>query len=452
MASDRTGELRSFLAVHGPARAAEAMAHLGVSHSAFSRLLGSCGPEILTVGRARATRYLASREIPELGRSVPVFEVLADGGARRLGTLHAVLPGSSFYFEALADDAESGMFDDLPYLLEDLRPAGFLGRLVPLQHPDLRLPADIQLWTANHCLSFLTRYGWNAPGSLIVGEAAFRLHMEHALRPSIVIEDHERSARYLEVAEDVLSHGAPGSSAAGEQPKFLVTRAPGPTPVLVKFSPPVVDAASARVADLLIAELHALETLLAFGQEAPRAELLQARGRTFLEVERFDRLPTGGRRGLVSLRALDLQFVGGSSSWIDAAAKLASQRRIDESMLVAIRRRQLFGRLIANTDMHGGNLSFFTRGTTILALAPAYDMAPALYAPAYGQLRTPPFEPALPDPSDAPHWTDACTAALELWNRVASDGRVSAPFREVAAANAAVVARARELQRLLPAG
>jgi len=449
-AEDGRAALRAFLAASGPARAAEAMAHLGISHTSFTRLLEASGSDVLAVGRARATRYLASRSIPDLGRSLPTFEVLDDGGSRLLGRLHAVLPGSSFYLEALTEDAESARFDDLPYFIEDLRPSGFLGRLVPRQHPELQLPDDIQLWTANHCLSYLTRHGWNLPGSLIVGDAAFRLHLEHVLQPGGVVESDARATRYPELAEDVLSHGVPGSSAAGEQPKFLASRAPGPTPVLVKFSPPVVDAISARVADLLIAEFHALETMRAHGQAAARAELLQAAGRTFLEVERFDRFSGGGRRGLVSMRAFDLQFAGGSSSWTQAAARLVDQRLIPPSMLIEIRQRQLFGRLIANTDMHGGNLSFFTRGTQVIGLAPAYDMAPALYAPAYGQLRTPVLAPSVPHPDDAPHWAASCAASLDLWNRVASDARVSASFREVAAANAAVVGRARDLQRLLP--
>jgi hypothetical protein len=426
------------------------MEYLGISRPAFSRLVGNAGRDVLAVGRARASRYVASREIPEVGRSVPVFEILESGSSRQLGTLHAVLPGSSFYFEALSEDADSGPFGDLPYFFEDLRPTGFLGRLVPRQHPDLQLPADIQLWTANHTLSYLTRHGWNLPGNLIVGEGAFRRHLDQAVSGQGVIEEASRDVRYLQLAEDVLSHGAPGSSAAGEQPKFLVTRAPGPTPVLVKFSPPVTDALSQRVSDLLIAEFHALETMRQHGMMAARGELVQAGHRTFLEIARFDRLPSGGRRGLMSLRALDLQFVGRSGSWTETTAHLAADRLVEESLLAEVRRRHLFGRLIANTDMHGGNLSFITQGTRIVELAPSYDMAPAMYAPSYGQLRSSLFEVASPDPTDAPHWLDVCHAALDFWGRVASDGRVSESFRQVAHENAAKVERATAFQRLLP--
>jgi hypothetical protein len=443
--------LRSFLASQAPARAADAMAHLGISQSAFSRLIEAAGADVLAVGRARGTRYLGSRQVPDVGRSTPIFEILPHGTSRRLGLLHAVLPASSFYFESESDDADSALFDDLPYFVDDLRPAGFLGRLVPRQHPELQLPPDIQLWTATQALQYLTRFGWNLPGSLLVGDASFRLHLEHASAPPEPIAAESRPALYPQLANDVLSQGTPGSSAAGEQPKFLATRTPGPTAVLVKFSPPAGDASSRRIADLLIAEHHALETMRAHGHEAAQTELIEAGDRTFLEVQRFDRFPGGGRQGLLSLRVLDLQFVGGSGSWVEAASRLAEKRIIDPTLTSEIRRRHLFGRLIGNTDMHGGNLSFVTHGMRIVALAPAYDMAPALYAPAYGQLRTSSFDPGLPEASDAPYWSDACSAALQLWTRVAADSRVSESFRAVASANADVVARARDLQRLLPA-
>lgn len=52
-----------------------------------------------------------------------------------------------------------------------------------------------------------------------------------------------------------------------------------------------------------------------------------------------------------------------------------------------VRRLWWFGRLIGNTDMHDGNLSFVPgpplpgRPTAPLALAPVYDMLPMAYAP-----------------------------------------------------------------------
>ena len=93
-----------------------------------------------------------------------------------------------------------------------------------------------------------------------------------------------------------------------------------------------------------------------------------------------------------------------------------------------------FGRLIANTDMHTGNLSFVPSGQ--LALAPTYDMLPMLYAPLPGgELPTRAFEPALPLPPQRGVWRVACSAAISFWERAAADARISQPFRRVLASN-----------------
>jgi len=94
-----------------------------------------------------------------------------------------------------------------------------------------------------------------------------------------------------------------------------------------------------------------------------------------------------------------------------------------------------FGRLIANSDMHTGNLSFRPQGT--LALAPAYDMLPMLFAPLPGG-EVPPrsFEPPLPLPPQRPVWTSACTAAIAFWKRASQDPRISSGFRRICLASA----------------
>src|SRR5262249_8471540 len=159
----------------------------------------------------------------------------------------------------------------------------------------------------------LVRYGGDAIGSLIVGEAAFQTHLERARAGSGHVERSDRSARYLELAERSLGGQPPGSSAGGEQPKFLVTRAPDEVSVLVKFSPPVRQESGARWRDLLCVEHLAHEIIERHGLPAARSELVPTEERMFLEVERFDRVSGGvsggisraiGRRGLISLFAL----------------------------------------------------------------------------------------------------------------------------------------------------
>ena len=405
--------------------------------------------DLLVIGRGRSTRYLARREVFDLGRSLPIFEIRKDGSARRLATLHAVLP-RAFYVDALTGDIESRVFEDLPYFLADLRPAGFLGRLVPRRHPELNLPADVRHWTADQTLSYLARHGWNLPGNLIVGEDAFRKHLEQTAQPLDQVGDSDRATRYPELADNVLAWGTPGSSAGGEQPKFLLTRIPSETAALVKFSPPVRDTTSRRIADLLVSEHLALERIRLAGHEAPRTELIHAGGRVFLEVERFDRLAGGGRRGLITMEALDAEFVGHGTSWPDSAAALAEQGHLDAATVAEIRWRHSFGRLIANTDMHMANLSFFSSGTRVLGIAPTYDMGPALYAPTAGHMYELPLSVPTPDPYEASIWDSACAEAHGFWATVADHSDISAEFRAIARSNAEIVIRAKSISRLLP--
>jgi hypothetical protein len=89
------------------------------------------------------------------------------------------------------------------------------------------------------------------------------------------------------------------------------------------------------------------------------------------------------------MAALDAEFVGSFAGWFPAAMGLRQAGLIDDQALTDIRWLDLFGRLIANTDMHGGNLAFFARGVGVTGLAPAYDLSPSLYAPIQGHLRPP---------------------------------------------------------------
>jgi hypothetical protein len=442
-------ELVQYLTLFGPATAVDAMNRLGISQPAFSRLIGRNRDDLLIVGRARSTRYAARRDIPSVGRSVPVYEVEDAGDSRRLAILHAKQP-QGYHVEALVDDIQSGFFDDLPYFLHDLRPAGFLGRLMPRRHPELEVPQDIRLWTADDCLKYLIRYGWNPSGNLIVGEEAFRLYLSKVRTPPDLVEEDERARRYPEFANDVLSAGAVGSSAAGEQPKFLLVRAPDPVAVLVKFSPPVRDESSRRWADLLVCEHWAHNVLRAHDLPAPKSEIIISEGRVFIEVERFDRLPGGGRRGLLSLAALDAEFVGRMRSWSDTAAELVKQGQIDKAAYRQIQWLECFGRLIANTDMHPGNLSFHTRGTRITGLAPAYDMLPMMYAPQHGHLTDRGFSQVVPRPTEFGIWEEVCRVAKEFWSTVSRQSIVSGGFRRIARSNASEIDSLSQMGRMLP--
>ncbi|MEO8902750.1 MAG: type II toxin-antitoxin system HipA family toxin YjjJ [Polyangiaceae bacterium] len=446
---DAWRRLAGLLRVSGAQSAGELTARLGVSQATFSRLTSAHRDDLLVVGRARATRYALRRTIADVGPSIPVYEVDESGRSRKLLSLEAIAP-NSFYVSALHDDAASEFYTDLPYFLNDVRPSGFLGRLVSAQHPELMLPTDVRVWSADQCLRYLTHFGSNLVGNLIVGEPAFQRYLESIQAPPSAISKAERLRRYPELASEVLRAGLPGSSAGGEQPKFLASRLPGPTEVLVKFSPPRTDSTGRRWADLLVSEHVAHEVLRRHGQAAASSELIEANSRVFLEVQRFDRTAAGGRRGLMSLLSLDAQFVGLLSGWSEPATRLAKLGHLDESMVERIRWLECFGQLIANSDMHPGNLSFLCRGTRVLAVAPAYDMLPMAYAPQQGHLSDRAFTPPVPQPSVASIWRQASAAAQDFWAQVAEHPLASRPFRKIATENHAIVSRSAALAQRLP--
>lgn len=147
---------------------------------------------------------------------------------------------------------------------------------------------------------------------------------------------------------------------------------------------------------------------------------------------------------------LDVEFVGSLRSWSESVTRLAEAGVVESRHVLPVQTLELFGRLIGNSDMHGENLAFFTRGARVLELAPAYDMAPARYAPQAGNLVSTPLALAPPEPADAGAWDAASSAALDFWRRAALDKRLSADFRRLAQANAAAVREWRKLGALLP--
>lgn len=451
---------------------------LNISQSTFSRLIQRLSDEILVAGSGRAVQYALKRNIPEVGFFAPVFEVDENGKTSPIGNLHSLEP-QGFYWEGKQPGYASRFFPDLPYFMEDLRPGGFLGRMIPKRYPDLGGPEDIRYWNSDHCLKYFTRYGWDLIGNLVIGLPAFERHLKNFEQPTALVSPTKRPEIYARMAEQVLREGPAGSSAGGEQPKFLAVRGSArKTPVIVKFSPPLGNPAGQRWADLLIAEHLAHQILnsrrmasldsysatsthsakkfanrlkvpldhLVGGPAALKSEIIKGGKRLFLETERFDRIGLKGRRGVVSLFAVSMEYTGVLGSWTEMAQKLARQKIIDETLLKKIRWLDLFGDLIANTDKHPSNLSFFTRSLKIENLAPVYDMLPMLYRPEHGQILERRFEPPLPNPAEAEIWSSALTAALDFWRVVEKHPEISGSFRKTAKGN---FKRLKEVQYLI---
>jgi hypothetical protein len=127
---------------------------------------------------------------------------------------------------------------------------------------------------------------------------------------------------------------------------------------------------------------------------------------------------------------------------------MLSGRYISADTQQRINRLWHFGRLIANSDMHEGNLAFVpgAEGGPPLELAPAYDMLPMLYAPVRGvELPQREFTPSLPLPAESDDWLAAVDAAMAFWHTAAADERISAGFRAVCKANGKELRRLRGL-------
>lgn len=444
-----TDALLRVLRQEGPKGAGELPARLKIAHATLSRIIEQLESDVIRIGKGRATQYALRRDI---GLSLPIAlsEVLPDGQTRRLGHLTPIMPGG-VYVEGLTSDLPTGLFPDLPFYLQDLRPAGFLGRLLPTRHPELALPADARLWSAEVCLKYFARHGWNLPGAIIVGEEAFSTFLKYANSPPDSVQDDRRKYVYPEMARNVMTAGVPGSSAAGEQPKFLATRASDMQAVLVKFSLGTDQPAARRTADLLVCEQLALETINRRGIYASKSQIIQTKTETFLEVERFDRYPGGGRRGTVSLSSLDGEFIGSTAGrWSVSVSALVSQKRVPKDALNVVRWLESFGDLIANTDMHLGNLSFTTHGAVVVDLAPVYDMTPMLYSLQTGQLVDRVFEPKMPGAMDGDVWGDALASATTFWKEVSTDSRISTGFRRIAKDNHHKMTKLEDVASRLP--
>lgn len=436
----------------GGALAAQALAdRLGVDRSTISRGLGRMGENVVTLGAARRARYALRRPVRSAGDRWPIYRIDAMGRSHEWARLHALHGG--FWIEwsgeapAWAERVfdREGFLNGFPFFLGDLRPQGFLGRQQARRVAELlRLPADPRQWGDDDTLVFLQAEGSDLPGDLVVGDLPMRRVLARVMEPvseGEVVDETMRVRRYPELAALASSGGLPGSSAGGEQPKFLtMLRGEGAVlrRVLVKFSPPMETAVGRRWADLLAAEAHALAVLAEAGLATAGARVLDAGGRRFLEVTRHDRAGTQGRRGVVSFAALHAALAAGSATgWSEAADALARDGLIDASDLGVIHRLHSFGELIGNSDMHFGNLSFWLDDARLFRPTPAYDMLPMLWAPnSQGEVIEPEFAPRLPLPGVFPAWRDASGWAVDFWRRVAEDATLSSEFA-VRARNAA---------------
>lgn len=411
----------------GPKTSKQLQAALGLSQPSLSRILSKNSADVLSIGRARATRYALRRLCAQ-----PIFRVNTGGQISPLGVLHVLHGG--YWFENVNSPERSQFYDGLPWFLADMRPQGFLGQRFAQYCVDLGLPASLRDWNDDHMLSALAQRGEDAPGNLIVGDVSCERWQRQAFA-SDHIKWSTREQVYPRLAQAALAGEVPNSSAGGEQPKFsaMVNRAGASYAVLVKFSEPIHAIVGRRWADLLVAEHHALSVMREWQKSAAQTDLVFAENRVFLEVTRFDRIGSSGRMGLISLGAMDDEFVGERRDWLSTVRRLNKMGYLGHNDEQAVAWQQAFAIFIGNNDRHFGNLSLQYDGEWPTLVSPAYDMLPMMDAPIRGELPRNTFQPLTPVYVDQALVTDAKHAAMLFWQRVSADEMVSQDYRLEAA-------------------
>lgn len=349
---------------------AELARRTGISQATISRALQQL--PVIKLGAGRSSVFAWVDE--PLGH--PLYAINTQGQPQLIATLHRQPAGQTL----LVKGKQFQRFEDIPWFLQSSLPAGFLGRW-HAEHLSQALGVNRNpaLWTNAEAFRYLLQAGDQLPGNLLVGKTSAQAYVDAYQNPKpCLLQDYDH------LAAQILQQGFARSSVAGEQPKFLVyTQHKIETyHAIVKYSPPVAlnSPAAQRYRDLLIAEHLALQCLQEFGINAAQSRLIEGE-RFYLELKRFDRIGEHGRRGVVSLKEVEAEFIGSSTHWHEAADALFKLGMIDTATREQIHLVYAFGNLIANTDMHFGNLAFYFEDLKLQGLAPIYDMLPMFYMP-----------------------------------------------------------------------
>jgi len=417
----------------GASSSADLQSALRASQPTISRLLSGLPSQVLKLGKGRASLYGLAHPIGPFSAQQTLWRLDAQGQAHAIGRL-SFLARSQIHIaaEGVNVSFEPSAREELPWFLAPLRAQGFLGRLQAARLAALGVASNPERWDT-HSTLLAALHTQDAPGSLLLGDAT--LADAQAL-PALPATDPGDALDAL--AADLARLLPAGSSAGGEQPKFLAVAASG-QPLLVKFSAPLGTPFGDRWSDLLHAESLASSVLQRHGQAAADCQTITTKERTYLLSTRFDRLGPQGRVHTVALGAVHAAFVPGPwVNWSSTCDALAHQGRLPAQDAERAAFLLQFGQLIGNTDMHSGNASVFALGDTLadmlrgqFKLAPCYDMLPMRFKPdpMVGLVDYAPFAPdtRLASPG-------AKQAALEFWNCLAQLPAVSQRMRALAQA------------------
>ncbi|MDP2345502.1 MAG: HipA domain-containing protein [Deltaproteobacteria bacterium] len=360
-----------------------------------------------------------------MAEEIPIRRVRANGTVDVIGHYgptrrHLSLAEAGFPLLAAGEHDIDG---DVPWVFYEMAPAGFIAKRFAGWYPDLHLPEDARLWGQKQVLLAISACGHDLPGNLLVGEGSWQRYLR-IFGPSRTPGPERTAARreYVHFVNDILSEPG-GSSVGGERPKFSLRLNDGGA-VLVKFTPPLETVAGVRWGDLLRMEQHASQTLRAAGVLSVTAQYVELGSRGYLEIDRYDRLPGGGRCGATTFYFLGVGLYGEVSHAPLVAQALVKDGHLTAEDAALVDRVHRFSAALGNTDAHLGNYGLLINDDGAVSLAPFYDISPMVMAPRHDELPDARLAP-LPVP-------DAPTAALvrDLRDRARADNEISRSFLE----------------------
>jgi hypothetical protein len=423
-------DILDLLEKFGASTSNDVQAALKISQSNVSRCFVELKDEIFSIGSGRNTRYAIGKPIAGLKSEQPVSLVTENGEVLQLGTLR-YLAKSQIH---LVSSQVNELFDitpknPLPWIIDGLKTQGFLGRIVAHKMSAYGYGTNPDLWNSEAVLFVATKIQ-DTPGALVLGHIDSIKSID-SLRISSKNIGFELDLISADVAKTLPS----GSSAGGEQPKFLVSDDQSDS-FVVKFSPPLGTPFGDRWSDLLVSESLCSEALREFGFDCSESKIIKTESRTYLLSKRFDRIGEFGRKHVVSIGSAHDAFVKGVyTNWAVTGFDLANQGRLPKIHAESLKKIYQFGHLIGNTDMHSGNASLFVMGENLkdllsghFELAPVYDMLPMRWKP-NPMMGIYDYESFDPDYSAV--GLEMRKAAQCFWLKVSLDDRVSQGLREI---------------------
>lgn len=162
-----------------------------------------------------------------------------------------------------------------------------------------------------------------------------------------------------------------GTTIGGAHPKVLISDDSG-IEYIAKLS------ISTDVHPWIRAEAAAIELARRCGIEVPTARVITSLGRDVLLIQRFDRLPRGLRRHVVSgltMLGLDALLEARCGSYPEMLDVLRELGHEPQNVGRKLFERVVFNIAIGNNDDHARNHAAFWDGTS-LELTPAFDLTP----------------------------------------------------------------------------